>query len=315
MDWNNIASPGDIRKCVAADPKMRGLPGMNDHSQQATIKKAMMLRKWAMSIGNYCGREYLLPGFERLNIVEQMKALTGYQCGLWCGDAAAWYVNVLRCFYIPAARFFYGYDRVGLGGLSHVTVLVGYCDRKPGGPYDPDFAIIDPYLGFHYVDLITDKLMPIHKLIPRVMQSKYDTIQRVDTMLERPYLANSNEKHGFRKWLFPNNEQPTQGKLHGDRVVFQGAHNSVDKLFTPSSPTWKQAEERRGDKPLEHYLLDLMLVHPRFEQILPRLATEEYKEGDEYSHYQFLNKMTCALAISSWPDWKHAIPGFGGIRS
>jgi len=314
MDWNKITSPGDIRKGIISDPKMRGLPSMSDHSQQGIIKKAMMLREWAMGMANYCGREYLLPGFERLGIVEQLKALASYQCGLWCGDAAAWYVNVLRCFYVPATRFFYGYDREGLGGLSHVTVLVGYCDRKPGEPYDPDHVIIDPYLGFHYED-VAGKMMPIHELIPRVIQREYDSIKRVDTALARPYLANANEQHGFRKWLFPGNVQPEQGEQQGGRTVFRGATHSVDKLFTPGSPTWKQAEEKRGDIPLGHYLLDLMLVRPRFEQILPRLASEGHKEGDEYGHYQLLNKMTCALAISSWPSWRHAIPGFGGIRS
>jgi hypothetical protein len=314
MDWSSITGPGHIRKYVSQEPEMHGLPGLNDHSQQSTIKKAMMLRKWAMSMANYCGREYLLPGFGRLDIIEQARALANYQCGLWCGDAAAWYVNVLRCFYVPAARFFYGYNRTGGGGLSHVTVLVGYNTSAPGEPYDFEFAIIDPYLGFHYQDAQGD-LMPIHDLIPRVIQEEYETIYRVDTALERPYLASPDEKHGFRRWLFPNNQQPAQGELHGSGMVFQGASHSVDKLFTPGSPTWKQAEERRGNMPMEHYLLKLMLTHPRFEQIMPRLASEPVRPGDEYSHYQFQNKMTCALATTAWPDWGAAIPGFGGIRS
>lgn len=311
MDWSKITSPGDIRKSIINDPKMRGLPSMSDHSQQGIIKKAMMLREWAMGMANYCGREYLLPGFERLGIVEQLKALTSYQCGLWCGGAAAWYVNVLRCFYVPSARFFYGYDGEG---LSHVTVLVGYCDRKPGEPYDPDHVIIDPYLGFHYEDT-EGNLMPVHVLIPKIIRGEYEGIRRVDARLGRPYLASPNEKHGFRSWLFQDNKQPTQGELHRDRMVFQGASNSVAQLFPLGSPMWKLATARRGDKPLGHYLLDLMLAHPRFEQILPRLATESHKEGDEYGHYQFLNKMTCALAATAWPGWKDAIPGFGGIRS
>lgn len=313
MDWDEIVTPGDIRKRIASDRPR--LPSLDDHSQQATLKKALALREWAMGIANYCGREYLLPGFERLDLVRQIRALTSYQCGVWCGDAASLYVNVLRSFYIPATRFFYGYDREGLGGLSHVTVLVGYNIGKPGAPYDFDFTIIDPYLGFHYENAETGKMMPVHELIPLVVQSKYEAIRRVDTALERPYLANPKEKHGFRGWLFPNNEQPVPGESHGDRMVFRGASHSVDKLLAPGSPTRKQVDEKRGDKSLEHYMLDLMLVHPRFEQIMPRLATEKRRNGDEYSHYCFQNKMTCALATTAWPGWGNAIRGFGGVRS
>jgi len=295
MNWSTITTPQCLREQLAQEPAMSELPASGDHTQQATIKKAMMLRRWAMSMASYSGREYLLPGFGQLGLIEQLQALATYQHGVWCGDAAAWYVNVLRCFHIPATRFFYGHDEEGLGGLSHVTVIVGYNVGKLGEPYDFEFAIIDPYLGFHYEDAATGRLMPVHVLIPRVIRGEYDTIRRVDTELVRPYLADPDEEHGYHGWLFPSGKQPVQGELHGDRMVYQGASHSVAKLFPPGSPMWKLAAEKRGGKSLKHYLLDLMLVRPRFEDILPRLATEKAKEGDRYAEHQFFRVMIQAV--------------------
>lgn len=296
LNWNEI-SKRERPLRLFRDQIARELPDMpclEDSAPEEILEKAFALRRWAMSMANYCGREYLLPGFERLGFIEQARALAGYRCGVWCGDAAMWYVNVLRAFYIPAARFFYGHDVAGLGGLSHVTVIVGYNTGGPDQPYSFEFVIIDPYLGFHYEDA-AGKLMPVHELIPHVIRGEYEAIWRVDTRLERPYLANPNEKHGFRGWLFPNNKQPIQGEVHGDRVVFQGASHSVGQLFPPGSPMWNLAAERRGDKPLDHYLLDLMLVRPRFEDILARSATEKEKVGDRYAEQEFFRRLAHAV--------------------
>lgn len=295
IDWAAVDGSheplGALLNLLFREPGMGCLGDVRDHSKKATLRKAWALRKWTVGLCNYCAREYLIPGFSLMKLLDQLRALRNYEGGVWCGDTAALFVNMLRLCYIPAARFSYGYSAIG---LSHVTVLIGYLAPGTGGKSKSfEFTIFDPYLGFHYEDTATQQALPMPELLRRVIQKEYETVQQVDTELVRPYIANPNEQYGFRGWLFPGGQQPRQGVRHGKVMVYQGASNTVDKLFSPGSPMWNLAAEKRGDKLLGHYLLDLMLVEPHFNRVIPEL--HELKWSDAYPEYEFFHKLTKAL--------------------
>jgi len=223
---------------------------------EAGLEGVFALRDWFMSVLCYSGPELLLA--HGGNEEKLLRSLLRYEGGLWCAGAAELFSLLLKQVHIPATTFMYGYQ--GLASLSHVTTVFSLTVRDVDGFAIPKFYLLDPYLGFHYVDPGSRQMLDFSELLRRTRDKRYDQIERVDTAIKRPYVAQPGDDPAYRSWLFDDGvPEPEEA---ASTTVYHGATYTVDKLFVPSSPMRKLADERRGNVPLDHFLLDLMLVKP-----------------------------------------------------
>lgn len=263
---HEIETIGHLRNFIMLGQPELGITGQSfrNLSGAETVDQAMRIREWVVSISNYSGRELLLDhGYK--DLVAFIRELTQYNGGLWCAGVATLYMDVLyKAFNIPAVKFTYGYDETG---LSHTTTLIGYVNYTQDRQKTFNFAILDAYLGFHYVDPDSNEILAIDELLKRVVCKEYKRIKRVDTNLKRPYVTHANEARNFRSWLFPL-EIP-EPKVYGDLKVYQGAVYNVENLFYRQTPMRDLADDVRGEQDLDEFLLDLMLVKPHFTRVNP----------------------------------------------
>ena len=263
---HEVETIGNLRNLIMLGHPELGITGQSykELSGAETVEQAMKIREWCASISNYSGRELLLNhGYT--DVVKFIARLARYEGGLWCAGAATVFMDVLyQVFNIPAVKFTYGYHETG---LSHTTTLIGYVNYNLTGGKTFDFAILDGYLGFHYVDAETGDLMAIDELLRRVVCKEYGTIKRVDTNLKRPYVTTASESPNFRSWLFF--EGMPEPHVYGDLKVYQDAVYNVENLFYRPTPMRALADDVRGEQNLDEFLLDLMLVSPHFTRINP----------------------------------------------
>lgn len=233
----------------------------SEMTKAEVIEQAMVIRKWLSTIVSFSNKELLLE-HEYISVISFLQRLERYEGGLWCAGIAKLYADILYQVYgIPSATFAYGYSETG---LSHVTTVVGYREKK-----DVKFTVIDAYLGFHYEDGFGE-ILSLDEVLAQVIAGKADEIERVDVKLPRSYISMSNNLPDSEKWLFENNVIPEPTR-QGGVSVYPGALVSVPKLYCHNSTMMNLAldvnSNIRSETDLNVFLMEMMLVEPELSRI------------------------------------------------
>lgn len=225
------------------------------------IGAAVMVRDWVSAKATYPQRELLILHWKHTvpKILGLLEADAG---GLWCGGAAFVLADALNACYIPASVYSYG-----AGSISHETVVFGQT-LNAGKSYQ--YYILDAYLNFHYVYPGTNTWMPISEMWRRIRNKQYQDIQRVDSRIERN-LVTSTKDAAYYKWLFDNDVPSVPIRVTNGHSVYSGATHSVQKVLA-TGPFREAIDAVRKDKPIEEFMLDLMLVKPVFSIMTPNAA-------------------------------------------
>ena len=225
------------------------------------IEAAVMVRDWVSAKAAYPQRDLLILHWKYPvpRILGMLEADVG---GLWCGGAAFVLAYALNSCYIPACVYSYG-----AGSISHETVVFGQT-HNAGKNYQ--YYILDAYLNFHYVYPGTRTWLPVSELWQRVRNKQYQGIQRVDSRIERN-LVTSTRDAAYYKWLFDNEVPSAPTRVTKGHSVYRGATHSVQKVLS-TGPFREAIDAVRGDKPIDEFMLDLMLVKPIFGAMTPSAA-------------------------------------------
>lgn len=249
------------------------------------LEAVMRLRDWLTSRLCYSGLELVIPHAGK-DADTLMKTLLRYEGGLWCAGAAELFAMLLREIRVPATTFIYGYQ--GIESLSHMTTIV--CPIENASVL-PRFYLLDSYLGFHYADAGSGRMLDLSELLSRVRDRRYSEIQRVDIATERVYVTKEGDGPEYRRWLFDHAAMgPHQGK---GTWIYGGATYTVPKLFMDGTPMRKLADQKRGDQPLEEYLLDLMFVQPQFGDLTLSARDGQY---DTYTSWSLMEQLVSVMA-------------------
>lgn len=251
------------------------------HDLEAILK----LRDWLTSKLCYSALELVIPHRD-LDVDRLMKSLLRHEGGLWCGGAAELFVLLLKEIRVPATIFIYGYQ--GLRSLSHTTTIVS----PDEGSISPRFYLLDSYLGFHYVDPDSGRILDLSELLSRVRDRRYSEIGRVDKAIQRPYVTNIGDGPEYRQWLF---DEGAIGPFPNKKTwVYTGASYTLPKLFVETSPMRHLADEKRGDQPLDEYLLDLMFVNPQIGDLSLPLRDDD--DHSTYTSWSLMQQLVTIMA-------------------
>ena len=233
------------------------IPGLEEAlASPATFLAASLIRRYIASIASLSVPLAIL-NHERYGKGEWLlKGLLEYRGGVWCGGLSALFTEALKAAGIAACQYYYGWG----DGLSHATTLFASV-LLGGGTAQQDFYLLDSYLGYHY-ETPTGKMMKFADVLERVSRQDYAHVVTHHTDLPRAYLASPNEDIADSAWLFPERRIPTPIR-HGSVWAYPGAVINWKKLFASTSPSRHIADRRRGDKPLEHFVLDMLFINPR----------------------------------------------------
>lgn len=264
---NDQALKGYVKDMV---PRSREIMSQEDFwiDAEAQLKIVFGVRRWVASICNYSGPKLLCPSVKREEATEITRRLMNYECGLWCGGVSTYFSEILRLLGFPAGNLIYQYREPELANLEHATTIVGIQKRVGPLGHDYEFYNIDAYLCYHFVDRESGSLLTFHELLSRIVTKRHSTIKRIDERIERALLTPPGHDPAFRAWLF-DGEMPESKTLPNGIILTPGATHSVDKLFPPGSPMWTLAQKVIGDRSMDEWLLDWMLVNPWIEEMGP----------------------------------------------
>lgn len=239
---------------------IEAIPGLGEAlASPTTFLAAFLLRRYISSIASFSAFLMLLEHNRDETGEWLLKGLLEYQGGVWCGGLAVLFTQALRAAGIAACDYHYGWR----DGLSHVTTLFASMPLD-GGTAQQDFYLLDGYLGYHY-ETPTGKMMKFTDVLECVSRQDYACVVVHHTDLPRPYLTLPDEDVAGWEWLFPEGRIPAPIK-HGSVWAYPGAVINSEKLFASTSSFRHIADRRRGDKPLEHFVFDMLFINPRLEK-------------------------------------------------
>lgn len=233
------------------------------------FKAAMLLWRWLGPRMAYPGTETL---YANLSPIELFQLVISELGGVWCGGAAQIFAACLRSIGAPACAYVYGHNETG---LTHATTIAHI--PKDGQVVDR-FILLDAYMGYFYIDAQTGEPLLFNALLRRVLNQQYDTIAMHVEPFQRPFIIGKNEDPKQRAFLFPKGVVPEVSKSHASVKVYRGAVMTPEKLlrgYTASgniqtTPFGLLLEDSRGDQSEHEFLLDLLLVKPWFDPMVPQ---------------------------------------------
>ena len=262
--------------------------GLYDRLQAGQVLEAVFaLRAWVAELTSWSDETLLISPQAYPPLREMIRILLEHEQGVWCGGCAHLFSQLLQLLGIPAAVYTYG-----AGEISHETVVFGIQEEQ-----DFCFYIADAYLGYHYVDTRTDKLMPVRVLLELLRKKQYQHIWRVDENFRRHALIGRDQDMRQFPWLYPGRQVPdAQPRTCGDRLVYANATLSMDGLLLPTSP-FRQLVDTviREGQSLEEFMLEMMLINPTFGRM-------GFGSGFAYAEYAFYRGIIQALSPDK-PDW------------
>ncbi len=214
-----------------------------------TLEMALWLRAWVSETLAMSARELVFDPVDAVSATRAFHRRTG---GVWAAGAARYYALVLNLFGIPAATYSYC-DGRGLG-LGHDTTLV--FDTRNRQVY-----LLDAYLHYHYADAQDGRILPFDELLSLVAMERYEAVAVRENPVERPYLTLPGDRV-WNRWLFSSHGE-MQARLDATSPavwVYRGAHPSLSALVHTPGLLREVLDRCRGDLPVEHFMLRLLLT-------------------------------------------------------
>lgn len=236
---------------------IEAIPGLREAlASPKAFLAASLIRRYISSIASFSDPLMILDHEKYGKGEWLLKGLLEYRGGVWCGGLSALFTEALKAAGIAACQYYYGWG----DGLSHATTLFASVPLG-GGTAQQDFYLLDSYLGYHY-ETPTGKMMKFADVLECVSRQDYARVAVHHTDLPRLYLTLPDEDITDSAWLFPERRIPAPIR-HGSVWAYPGAVLNWKKLFASTSPSRQIADRRRGDKPLEHFVLDMLFINPR----------------------------------------------------